>query len=178
MALNTTLRKMVSDIYHDTTGTPAAATLTFEDYMSVPSGDNFHNFLDVLNDAGVHTSIDEDDFLSSEDVEADMQMLGDNLGFWGLWMDAKLKGFDALCEEGFEGIKATADLSGRVCCKVDGKDVSADWCRRDGICYIRYGSMVQTIVASRSKTKRSRDQEDARDAKYALELMYEHSLEE
>lgn len=162
----------------NTMSNPNAATLTFKDYMSVPSGDSFHNFLDVLNDAGVHVSICEDDFLSSEDADADMQMLRDNLGFWGLWMDAKLKGFDALCEEGFAAIKSNADLSGRVYHDTGEAGVGADWCRRDGICYIQYGSMLQTAVASRATTQRRRDIEDAEGAERELELVYEHSLEQ
>lgn len=161
----------------DTTMNTAAATMAFKDYMSVPSGDNFHNFLGVLDDSGIPITISDDDFLSCESAESDMHMLRDELGFWALWMDAKLKGFEALRDEGFEAIKATADLSGRVYHIADDAKIWADWCRRDGICYVQYASMVQTAVASRAKTKRRRDIEDTEQAERALELMYEHHLE-
>lgn len=153
------------------------SALTFKDYLSVPSGDSFHNFLDVLHDAGIGTTTCEDEFLSSEHAYDDMHTLRDNLGFWGLWMDAKLKGFEALREEGFEAIRETADLSGRVYHNVNGVEIGADWCRRDGVCYVRYSTMVQTEVASREKSKRKRNIEDLVCAERALELMYEHVQE-
>ncbi len=149
--------------------------INFRSYMSVPSGDNLHNFFDVLNDAGVPVSVSEEDFLSSQSAEWDLQALSENLGFWALWAEAKLKGFEALREEGFEAIKAIADLSGVVNHNVGGAVVEAEWCRRDGVCYVKYAGTVQTAVASRDETKRKRDMGDAHYAEHALELMYEHS---
>jgi len=158
-----------------TNTTTKTTNINFRDYMSVPSGDQIGNLFDALNDAGVNVSTSETDFLASGCAEEDMQVLSENLGFWALWMEAKLKGFEALRDEGFEAIKATADLSGHVYHNTGDAEVGADWCRRDGVCYVKYGGMVQTAVASRYSSKRKRDVQDTGHAEHALELMYEHT---
>lgn len=145
----------------------------FRDYMLSPSGDIFGTFLDMLNDYGVAISSRENDFLANGYAAEDMESPSGSLGLLALWMETKIKGFEALRDEGFETIKATADLCEIVYHNNGSAEIEAVWCRRDGVCYVKYGETIQTIVASRKETKRKRNIEDASNAESALELMYE-----
>ncbi|WP_037374550.1 hypothetical protein, partial [Sediminimonas qiaohouensis] len=80
----------------------------FAEYMSPPSIDSMEDLLDVMSDCGLPVVKSAEEFLEAEDAEDEMETLMQQLECWAILMQAKLRGFRALQEEGFEAIKAEA----------------------------------------------------------------------
>tara|TARA_R100001369_G_scaffold90595_1_gene129839 strand:+ start:1059 stop:1574 length:516 start_codon:yes stop_codon:yes gene_type:complete len=153
----------------------------FRDYMAMPSGMDFERLFDVLNDHGIAVANSADDFLDAEDEEDviyTMDELGAHLEFYALYLQAKVKGFEALRDDGTDAIFAAADYSANLKLTARGEaDISGSWCRKDGVLYIVHDDMVDTTAASAAHTKRARNQQDKRNAEYWLRQLAERKAE-
>ena len=149
----------------------------FRDYMSMPSGDDFDCFLNALDDYGIHVGITADDFLADEeDALYNMEELGYHLEFFSRYMQAKVKGFKALRDDGIAAIFAFAECSGCLGFEYEGLKIDGAWSRNNDVLYIRYGDKVDTTVASSGKDKRFRKKADKDTATFWLKQMVDNEI--
>jgi hypothetical protein len=155
--------------------------INFRDYMAMPSGRDFELLFDVLNDHGITVANTADDFLHAldeEDLICEMDELGSHLEFFALFLQAKVKGFESLRNDGIDAIFAAADYSAPLKLTARGEaDISGSWCRKDGVLYIVYGDMVDTTAASAARTKRSRNRADKGVAAFWLSQLAQKKAE-
>lgn len=152
--------------------------VNFRDYMAMPSGMDFDLFFDILNDHGISVASTVDDFFEDEENAAhNMDNLGAHLEFFARYFRAKVRGFEALCDDGIASIFETAEHSGTVTVKYKGEDIIAEWCSTGGVLYIVYDDMIDTTFACNARDKRSRKKEDIRVAKFWLGEMAERKVE-
>ncbi|MEQ8901852.1 MAG: hypothetical protein RID11_19225 [Roseovarius sp.] len=155
--------------------------INFRDYMAMPSGMDFERLFDVLNDHGITVANTADDFLDAldeEDVIYEMDDLGAHLEFYARYLQAKVKGFESLRNDGIDAIFAAADYSANLTLTArSGAGVSGSWCRKDGVLYIVYGDMVDTTAASAARIKRSRSKADKETAVFWLRQLAQRKAE-
>jgi len=149
--------------------------INFADFMSSKGSDDLDNFFDTLSDAGISVATTSEEFLSDEDACYTMYNLSDNLVFYGKWMAAKVAGFTALKETGFEAIKASSDRSETIEVKhSSGNEVFVgEWCRKEGVVYASFNGVIEVASASEAKTKLQRDKADLKTAKFLLSALYQ-----
>lgn len=148
--------------------------INFADFMASKGCDDLEYFFGTLSDMGVPVAISEDEFRTSEYAYHDADQLSYNLIFWGNWFRAKVAGFDAINDRGFEGVKAHSDIDGTLVLRSDFGDGSFDgeWCRNDGVIYVSCRGVVEVANASGNKRK------DLKTAKFLLTALDRHLSDE
>lgn len=153
-------------------------SVNFRDYMAMPSGMDFDLFFDILDNHDISVVSTVDDFFKDEENAAhNMDNFGAQLEFFARYFQAKVRGFEALRDDGIASIFATADHSGTVTVKYQGEDIIGEWCSTGGVLYIVYEDMIDTTVACNARDKRSRKKEDISGAKFWLGEMAERKVE-
>lgn len=173
---------------NNTTTTPAGATVTqkvklpsFHKYMEPEHhGDSLNNLIGTLSDHGLPSDTPPEemfDWACDEDAMFEAGELAMHMQYWGQWLEAKVKGYEALRDLGSNHFFGTVDKRDTVNVKVDGEEVSGEWCRRDGVIYVFYGDAVETGPVHAHGTKSARNKADLSTAKFMLEILYERAAQ-
>lgn len=142
--------------------------------------DSLDNLIGTLSDHGLSTIASPEemfDWASEEDAISDASELAMHMQHWGKWLEAKVKGYEALRDIGRHCIYSTAGKSGTVSVKVGGVEVSGDWCRYDNVIYVFYGDAVEAGPVHTHGTKSTRNEADLSSAKFMLETLYKHTAQ-
>jgi len=150
----------------------------FRDYIAMPSGMDFELFFDILNDHGISVASTADDFFDDEENAAyNMDDLGMQLEFFARYFRAKVRGFEALCDDGIASIFEASEHSGTVTVEYKGEDIVGEWCSKGGVLYVVYDDMIDTTCACNARNKRSGKKEDIKMAELWLGELAERKVE-
>jgi len=145
-----------------TLATNNTVPLTFNKFMSQSNGyNNIDIFLGILSSYGIDVCQSAADFIDidseEDDLQVNMEELCPELVAYGNWMNAKVKGYEALRDEGFDAIKENSDESGLINNKTfRSAKLSGEWCMRNGVIYVSYNGIFEAAYASHLKLKRDR----------------------
>ncbi len=142
--------------------------------------DGLDSLIDTLSDHGLPSSKSPEEMFNwacEEDAVFEAGELAMHMQYWGKWLEAKVKGYEALRDLGSNHFFGTVDKRDTVNVKVDGEEVSGEWCRRDGVIYVFYGDAVETGPVHAHGTKSARNKADLSTAKFMLEILYERAAQ-
>lgn len=142
--------------------------------------DSLNNLIGTLSDHGLPSDTPPEemfDWACEEDAIFDAGELAMHMQYWGQWLEAKVKGYEALRDVGRNHFLGTADKNETVNVKVDGVEISGELCRRDSVLYVFYGDAVETGPAHNHGTKGARNKADLSSAKFMLGCLHEAGKE-
>ena len=157
-------------------------TQTFKEYMEMPTIMDFFGMFGALSDHGLNISTTAEEFLNhdhgyNDDPEYATQSLGEQLEFYGRYLQAKVKGFETLRDEGIEAILETTDDIGEFSFEQNGETVIGSWCVKGDVLYIMHGGDIDTTVADLASSKRHRKEANERHAIFWTKQKLEMELQ-
>ncbi len=152
-----------------TNDTPKIPEIQFKDFMSPKGSDSIQSLFDTLSDLGIPIGITAEQYCDEDDAIFDIDQLSFNLFSHGVWLIAKVKGFETLRDMGFDGIKIAADRCEVIDVRFEyGDDFKGEWCRLDDVIYASYGGLIEVASASVSRRRSTRDSDDLKMAYFLL----------
>lgn len=146
-------------------------------FLALPEGrGEVESLLNVFSDNGICGAMDAAEKLFVPDgcLEYRLENLAGHMAWFAAWIEEKRRAFDLLTGLGFEGVVSRSQIHEPLAVVYRDQTYSGEWCRTDGLIFVRYRGTVDATPA----VKRGRERDRVRSDRWAAERMCQGLVDE